>query len=64
MIAGLGEASKLVTEHLTVYENHMTCIRDYLEQQLEVIDQTTQPQDIMWLTNQYYSGVLWKANQI
>lgn len=36
MIAGLGKAAELVTEHLASYRDHMETTRDYLEQQLEV----------------------------
>eukprot|EP00795_Rhopilema_esculentum_P001711 gene1711-16192_t len=36
MIAGLGEACRLVTENLDSYMNHMQKARDYLENQLEI----------------------------
>ena len=36
MIAGLGKAAELVTEHLASYRDHMETTRDYLEQQLKV----------------------------
>lgn len=36
MIAGLGQASKLVTENIDKYNKHMQKIRDYLEERLKV----------------------------
>ncbi|KAM4836116.1 selenocysteine lyase [Thomomys bottae] len=35
MIAGLGKAAELVTEHCEAYEAHMRDIRDYLEERLQ-----------------------------
>lgn len=36
MIAGLGQASKLVTENIDKYNRHMKKVRDYLEDRLKV----------------------------
>ncbi len=36
MIAGLGKAAELVADHVTTYRDHMSSIREYLENQLEV----------------------------
>lgn len=36
MIAGLGQASKLVTENIDKYNRHMEKVRDYLEDRLKV----------------------------
>lgn len=36
MIAGLGQASKLVTENIDKYNRHMEKVRDYLEERLKV----------------------------
>jgi selenocysteine lyase len=36
MIAGLGEAARLVCENLSTYCRHMEIIRDYLEEKLKV----------------------------
>jgi len=37
MIAGLGEAARLVFENLSTYSRHMEAARDYLEEKLKVI---------------------------
>jgi cysteine sulfinate desulfinase/cysteine desulfurase-like protein len=37
MIAGLGEAARLVCENLLTYSRHMETVRDYLEEKLKVI---------------------------
>jgi cysteine sulfinate desulfinase/cysteine desulfurase-like protein len=37
MIAGLGEAARLVCENLSTYSRHMETVRDYLEEKLKVI---------------------------
>lgn len=40
MIAGLGQASKLVTENIDKYNRHMEKVRDYLEERLKVRHET------------------------
>lgn len=35
MIAGLGEAARLVCENLSTYSRHMETVRDYLEEKLK-----------------------------
>jgi cysteine sulfinate desulfinase/cysteine desulfurase-like protein len=37
MIAGLGEAARLVCENLSTYSSHMETVRDHLEEKLKVI---------------------------
>jgi cysteine sulfinate desulfinase/cysteine desulfurase-like protein len=37
MIAGLGEAARLVCENLSRYSKHMEVVRDYMEEKLKVI---------------------------
>ena len=39
MIAGLGEAAKLVFKNVAQYSDHMEKIRDYLEKKLKVQNQ-------------------------
>jgi cysteine sulfinate desulfinase/cysteine desulfurase-like protein len=41
MIAGLGEAAKLVCDNLSEYCRHMEKIRDYLEEKLKVCQSPT-----------------------
>ncbi len=37
MIAGLGKAAELITNHVILYGDHMRSVRNYLESKLEVI---------------------------